>query len=94
MVAFLEWKGSWWASQAGKRAKGELELAEDLRSGLEGYANEQANGYVRLATSFAKKWADILRISELPSGWCDQYLSPSTSTGECKQLFYLLRMNG
>lgn len=81
VVAFLDWRRLWWLSQADKRREVAKELEEDLPSGLEAYAKQQADCYDCLTTSFARKWVDLLRRSEPPSSWCDQYVLP-ISNGE------------
>lgn len=49
-------------------------LDENVKSGLDAYANEQAGCYDALAHNFTQQWAELLRESDLPSAWCDTYV--------------------
>lgn len=74
VVAFLEWKRTWWLSQANRRKEATMDIDDDIHSGLEAYAHDQADCYQRLAVTFSRKWVKLLQTAGLPWEWCSSYL--------------------
>ncbi|KAF9487933.1 hypothetical protein BDN71DRAFT_1478250 [Pleurotus eryngii] len=54
VLAFLTWQAAWWEGQVGQR-----DLPELITEGLDAYARRQADMRIRLAASFAAKWASV-----------------------------------
>jgi hypothetical protein len=52
VLAFLEWKASWWDGQG----KAQLNVSDDILEGAHAYAAKQAHINRALATSFQVRW--------------------------------------
>ncbi|KAF9784125.1 hypothetical protein BJ322DRAFT_1109984 [Thelephora terrestris] len=70
VVAFLEWKSTWWSNKVGSRLGS---TAPDIQHGIDGYARKQANTYHKLAISLTKKWIPHLLALELDVSWAKTY---------------------
>ncbi|TFK18461.1 hypothetical protein FA15DRAFT_729809 [Coprinopsis marcescibilis] len=70
VVAYLEWKASWWHSHKRLRSN----VHEDVSLGLEAYANKQAFYCLVLAHSCASNWGPILKKNGIDSEWTQAYL--------------------
>lgn len=70
VVAFLEWKSTWWGEKVGSR-KGCI--TADIQQGIDGYARKQANTYHELAVSFANQWIPRLLALKLDVSWTKTY---------------------
>jgi len=70
VVAFLEWKSSWWAGKVGSRLGS---ATADIQHGINAYALKQANTYHSLAVSMANQWLPHLIEWELDVAWAKDY---------------------
>jgi hypothetical protein len=70
VVAFLEWKSTWWSNKVGSRLGS---TAPDIQHGIDGYARKQANTYHKLAISLTKQWIPHLLSLELDVSWAKTY---------------------
>lgn len=70
VVAFLEWKSSWWTGKVGSRLGS---AAADIQHGVDAYALKQANTYHSLAVSMANQWLPRLLEWKLNVTWAKDY---------------------
>ena len=62
VIQHLDWKASWWQSQGPLRSS----VAQlDIISGLNAYAECQADLMINIAMSFASFWHPLLVLSQL-----------------------------
>ncbi|KIL55654.1 hypothetical protein M378DRAFT_17763, partial [Amanita muscaria Koide BX008] len=69
-VAYLEWKASWWHSQATRRKTDDA----IVQQGLQAYAERQAHLMKKLASSCAERWVPTLRKQGIEVTWATEYL--------------------
>lgn len=69
ILAFLEWKASWWRSQAHRRSDEDA----PLRAGLRAYAERQATLYERIAMRHAMHWLPVLKTHGIVPCWESKY---------------------
>ena len=70
IVAFLEWKSTWWGERVGSRLG---LVAADIQHGIDSYARRQANTYHELAVSLARHWLPHLLTMGLTTSWAKPY---------------------
>lgn len=70
IIAFLEWKSTWWGSKAGSRSG---HISADIQHGVDSYARRQASTYHELAVSLAKQWIPHLTSLGLDVSWTKSY---------------------
>ena len=63
VIQHLDWKASWWQSQGPLRSS---VARPDIISGLNAYAERQADLMINIAMSFASFWHPLLISSQLP----------------------------
>ena len=71
VIAFLDWKASWWQSQSQRRS----DVRDDIKAGLSAYAARQAHLMRHLAETFAALWYPILLSANLKIEWPAHYIS-------------------
>lgn len=71
VIAWLEWKGTWWEQQAVCRVDVQLEI---LR-GISAYAHKQADLVRRIARRCAENWLPILVGKGIMPDWASNYPS-------------------
>ena len=71
VIQHLDWKASWWQSQGPLRSS---VAWPDIISGLNAYAEHQADLMINIAMSFASFWHPLLVSSQLPIDWPSQYI--------------------
>ena len=71
VIAFLDWRASWWRSQSQRRS----DVRDDIKAGLVAYAARQAHLMQHLAETFAALWYPILLTANLQVEWPAHYLS-------------------
>lgn len=71
VIQHLDWKASWWQSQGPLRSS---VTQPDIISGLNTYAERQADLMINIAMSFASFWHPLLVSSQLPIDWPSQYI--------------------
>ena len=71
VIQHLDWKASWWQSQGPLRSS---VARPDIISGLNAYAERQADLMINIAMSFASFWHPLLVSSQLPINWPSQYI--------------------
>ncbi|KAI0074003.1 hypothetical protein K474DRAFT_1677445 [Panus rudis PR-1116 ss-1] len=72
VLAFLEWKASWWRDQRHRRDD-DAEVSKEVKSGLIIYAEKQAAITEALAIRFAIQWSGILDKCNLEASWQAKY---------------------
>lgn len=70
IIAFLEWKSTWWGEKVGSRLG---TVAADIQHGIDGYARKQANTYHHLAVSLANQWIPHLLALKLDASWANAH---------------------
>ncbi|KAF9780950.1 hypothetical protein BJ322DRAFT_1011762 [Thelephora terrestris] len=70
VVAFLEWKSTWWSGKVGSRLG---LVTADVQHGIDSYARRQADTYHELAVSLANQWLPWLRALGLDTVWSKVY---------------------
>lgn len=70
VIAYLEWKSTWWIEQAHQRG----DVRSDIASGLEAYADRQSSLMQSLARSFASLWYPLLRKTDISIEWPSTYI--------------------
>ena len=70
VIAFLDWKASWWRSQSQCRS----DVREDIKAGLASYAARQGHLMQNLAETFAALWYPILLAANLQIEWPAHYV--------------------
>ena len=81
VLAFLEWRASWWDRQG----KAQLNVSDDILEGARAYAAKQAHINRALAASFEACWGAELRQDQDKSMGHDQELGDA-STGSSKEM--------
>ncbi|KAF8333820.1 hypothetical protein F5887DRAFT_892938 [Amanita rubescens] len=69
VLAFFQWKASWWLDQASHRET----IDPSVKCGLSAYAHKQAAICLRMATRFALYWHDVLGKHGVNPEWSAQY---------------------
>ncbi|KDR76587.1 hypothetical protein GALMADRAFT_67342 [Galerina marginata CBS 339.88] len=69
VLAFFEWKASWWLEQGNRRRN----LESSVESGLIAYAHKQANICLRMAARCAIDWLPILKEHGIIPTWNVRY---------------------
>jgi hypothetical protein len=70
VIAFLDWKASWWRIQGPRRT----DVRDDIQAGLIAYAHRQADLMQHLAEGFAALWYPILMDAGLQIEWAEHYI--------------------
>ena len=70
VICFLDWKSSWWTTQAVARSG----LPPDIADGLIAYAAKQAHLNRSLAAAFAVQWHPLLLPNGFAIEWPAAYL--------------------
>ena len=70
VIAFLEWKSSWWVGKVGSRSSS---ATADIQHGIDAYARKQASTYHLLAVSLANQWLPHLLEWKLDITWAKVY---------------------
>lgn len=68
-IAFLEWKGCWWRSQANRRPN----ESASLRHGIAAYAERQAALNEKIAYNHATHWLQVLKARGITPCWEIKY---------------------
>jgi hypothetical protein len=68
-LAFFEWKARWWRNHTHLR----LTESDDLRHGIDAYAEKQAVLLDRRATNYAQHWLPILKAKGITPCWEGKY---------------------
>jgi hypothetical protein len=68
-LAFFEWKARWWRNRTCLR----LTESDDLRHGIDAYAEKQAALLDRRATNYAQHWLPILKAQGITPCWEGKY---------------------
>jgi hypothetical protein len=71
VIAFLDWKATWWRSQADRRQ----DVRNDIKAGLAAYAARQSHLMQHLAETFAAVWYLMLTMANLRIEWPTHYIS-------------------
>jgi hypothetical protein len=71
VVAFLDWKASWWRAQGPRHD----DVRADIRDGLIAYAHRQADLMQKLAESFAALWYPSLTAEGINIEWPNHYIT-------------------
>lgn len=71
VIAFLDWKATWWRSQGHCR----LDVRDDIKAGLAAYAARQSYLMQHLAETFAALWYPTLLEANLQIEWPHHYIS-------------------
>ena len=72
VLAFLEWKASWWDRQR----DAQLNVSTDILEGAQAYSSKQAHVNRTLAASFRSRWSTKLRQDE------DEHMEHEQEMGE------------
>ncbi|KAF8335185.1 hypothetical protein F5887DRAFT_892104 [Amanita rubescens] len=80
VLAFFQWRSSWWLEQASRRKATD----PSVESGLSAYAHKQAAICLRMATRFAQYWLPILGKHGIDPEWSMQYKSTVTPEVEAE----------
>ena len=70
VIAFLDWKATWWLSQGQRRS----DVRDDIKAGLAAYAAQQSNLMQHLAETFAALWYPTLLEANLQIKWPQHYI--------------------
>ncbi len=70
VLAFFQWKASWWLDQASHRET----THPSVQCGLSAYAHKQAAIYLHMATRFALYWLPVLQKHGIDPEWSAEYL--------------------
>jgi hypothetical protein len=70
VIAFLDWKATWWHSQGQCRT----DVRDDIKAGLAAYAARQGHLMRHLAETFAALWYPILTDANLQIDWPEHYI--------------------
>jgi hypothetical protein len=71
VVAYLDWKASWWRTQGSHRD----DVRADITDGLIAYAYRQADLMHKLAESFAALWYPVLVAEGISIEWPEHYIT-------------------
>ena len=71
VVAYLDWKASWWRAQGSRRD----DVRADITDGLTAYAHQQADLMHKLAESFAALWYPVLVAEGISIEWPEHYIT-------------------
>jgi hypothetical protein len=71
VIAFLDWKASWWRAQGSHRD----DVRADIQDGLLAYSHRQGDLMQRLAETFAVLWYPLLTGAGLNAEWSAHYIS-------------------
>ena len=72
VLAFLEWKASWWDRQQ----DAQLNVSADILEGTQAYSSKQAHVNRTLAASFRARWSTELKQDE------DEHMGHEQEVGE------------
>jgi hypothetical protein len=71
VVAYLDWKASWWRAQGSHRD----DVRPDITDGLTAYAHWQADLMQKLVESFAALWYPMLIAEGISIEWPEHYIT-------------------
>ena len=71
VIAFLDWKATWWRSQGHRRS----DVQDDIKASLTAYAARQSHLMQHLAETFAALWYPTLLEANLRIEWPPHYIS-------------------
>jgi hypothetical protein len=69
VLAYFEWKSSWWLEQANQRSS----LEASVQSGVMAYAHKQSNLSLRMAARCAAHWLPVLKNHGIIPSWGSKY---------------------
>ena len=76
VIAWFEWKGTWWEQQAMRRENANLK--PDVLSGISAYAYKQANITRSMAICCANEWLPVLKSKQIKPAWAANYATQKT----------------
>ena len=82
IVAFLEWKSTWWGQKVGSRLGS---VVAEIQNGIDSYARKQENVYRNLAVSLINQWLPHLFALKLNISWAKSYSSATQIAFPVKQ---------
>lgn len=74
VVAFFEWRSTWWLEQGNRRT----DLEPSIQSGVAAYAHKQADICLRMAARCATYWLPIMKKHGIFPSWGEKYTQRST----------------
>ncbi|KIJ59749.1 hypothetical protein HYDPIDRAFT_177697 [Hydnomerulius pinastri MD-312] len=78
VLAYFEWKATWWKDKAEVHIVGDVQLAHGLRV----YAHKQASTFQSLTQKFAHMWVSTLKSFGLPAEWESSYFTDANPSPE------------
>jgi hypothetical protein len=69
VLAYFEWRSSWWLEQANRRSS----LEPSIESGVVAYAHKQSTLCLRMAARCAAHWLPVMKIHEIIPSWESKY---------------------
>ena len=69
VLAFFEWKSTWWLDQANQR----LNLEPSIKSGVVAYAHKQSSLCLRMAARWAGYWLPMMKKHGISPTWRNTY---------------------
>ena len=76
VLAYFEWRSSWWLEQA-KRRTG---LESSIQSGVVAYAHKQSSLCLRMAARCAEHWLPVMKKHGIVPTWSGRYEMVSSAT--------------
>ena len=69
VIAFFEWRSTWWLEQANQR----LNLEPSIKSGIVAYAHKQSSLCLRMAARCAGHWLLVMKKHGIIPTWGSKY---------------------
>ena len=69
VLAFFEWRSTWWLDQANLR----INLEPSIKSGIIAYAHKQSSLSLRMADRCARYWLPMMKKHGIISSWGSKY---------------------
>jgi hypothetical protein len=78
VLAYFEWKSSWWLEQANRRTN----LDSSVKSGVVAYAHKQSTLSLRMAARCAAHWLPVIKNHGIIPSWGSKYLEASSNVNQ------------
>jgi hypothetical protein len=78
VLAYFEWKSSWWLEQANRRSS----LEPSVQSGVVAYAHKQSSLSLRMAARCAAHWLPVIKNHGIIPSWGSKYQVATSSVNK------------
>ena len=83
VLAYFEWKSSWWLEQANRRTS----LESSVQSGVVAYAHKQSTLSLQMAARCAAHWLPVMKNHGIIPSWGSKYQVASSAVNQDGSIF-------